>query len=51
LRSNAALEAMNRFEGPANGIRLNPKDVSNTNISSTIDAIHRFPFFKLEYRV
>jgi hypothetical protein len=35
---------MKRFEGPANGIMLSPKDVSRTNISSMIDAIQRFPF-------
>ncbi len=44
LRSNAAFEAMKRFEGPAKGIRLKPKEVSRTRISSTIGAISRFLF-------
>ena len=44
LRTNAAFEAMKRFEGPANGIRLKPKEVSRTSISSTIDAIPTFLF-------
>ena len=44
LRTNAAFEAMKRFEGPANGIMLSPKEVSRTNISSMIDAIQRFLF-------
>jgi hypothetical protein len=35
---------MKRFEGPANGIKLNPKEVSRTNISSIIDAISRLLF-------
>ena len=44
LRTNAAFEAMKRFEGPANGIKLNPKEVSITSISSTMEDIARFPF-------
>ena len=44
LRTNAAFEAIKRFEGPANGIKFNPKEVSRTNISSMIDAIPRFLF-------
>lgn len=41
---SAAFEAMKRFDGPANGIMLSPKDVSRTNISSVIDAIPWFLF-------
>ena len=36
--SMAALEAMSRFEGPANGIRFSKKEVSRTPKSSKIDA-------------
>jgi hypothetical protein len=36
---------MKRFEGPANGIRLNPKEVSRINISSISDTIPTFLFF------
>lgn len=36
----AALEAMNRFEGPAKGIMLNPNEDSKTIMSSMIVAIH-----------
>ena len=34
----ALFEAMKRFEGPAKGIRLNPKEKSRTVNSSTKDA-------------
>jgi hypothetical protein len=39
LRISAAFEAMKRFDGPANGIMLNPKEVSRTSINSMIEAI------------
>ena len=48
LSINAEFEAMKRFEGPANGIRFNPKEVSRTNNNSMIEAIQRFLFLKLE---
>ncbi len=40
--TNAALDAMKRFEGPANGIKLNPKDVKKTIKSSIKDTIPTF---------
>ncbi len=49
LKINAAFEAMKRFEGPANGIKLNPKEVSNTTSSSVSGAIPT-PSLDLEYR-
>ena len=42
--SNAALDAMKKFEGPANGIMLSPNEVNRTNISSAMGAITSFPF-------
>jgi hypothetical protein len=39
LAINAAFEAMKRFEGPANGIMLSPKDMRKTINSSMIGAI------------
>ncbi len=35
-RNKAELEAMKRFDGPANGIRLNPKELRRTISRSTI---------------
>lgn len=35
----AAVEAINKFEGPANGIKLNPNDVAKMIMNSIIDAI------------
>ncbi len=40
--TNAALDAMKRFEGPAKGIKLNPKDVKKTIKSSIKDTIPTF---------
>jgi hypothetical protein len=34
-----AVEAMNKFDGPANGIRLNPKDTKKTIINSISGSI------------
>ena len=39
----AAVDAINRFEGPANGIKLNPKPVRKIIMNSIIDAIYRCP--------
>jgi hypothetical protein len=39
----AAVEAMKRFEGPANGIKLKPKAVRKINMNSIIEAIFWFP--------
>ncbi len=39
-----ALVAMNRVEGPANGIRPNPNDVSRTVINSIGTTFQNHPF-------
>jgi hypothetical protein len=44
----AKFEAMKRFEGPAKGMRLNPKELSKTTSSSMSDVILRFPHFPVK---
>lgn len=46
----AAVEAMSRFEGPANGIRLNPKPVKKMIMNSIIDAIFAAHLFSCKIR-
>jgi hypothetical protein len=43
LRTIAEFEAMKRFEGPANGIKLSPKAVRKMNMNSIIEASFWFP--------
>jgi hypothetical protein len=38
----AAVEAMKRFEGPAKGIRLSPKELNKMTSNSMMDAISQF---------
>jgi hypothetical protein len=46
--SKAALEAMNKFDGPAKGIMLKPNELSKTSINSINDDIQSFLQFQFK---
>ncbi len=45
LKPMAAVDAIRRFEGPANGIRFSPNAVPKTIKSSIGDAVPAAPFY------